>query len=107
MLSIANGKVVDSVISFGKCNNDKITLATNVSALVAAANLNRIYLLLENLSDIPITVSFSEANAVLGKGMVLLTKGSSFEMSDKIYNGRISAIASSAAELSVVECSLG
>lgn len=90
-----------------KCINDKASLVANIAKLVSEANSNRGYGLYINVGTVPITLVLGDTtNAAIGKGIPLLPYGSYKIGQDNLYIGKISAIASAAAELSYVECSL-
>ena len=72
------------------------TIGTTTT-LVLAANANRLYALLVNVSDEAIYLGLG-TDAIQGEGLPLLTKGSHYEMSgkfDNLYIGVINGICAS------------
>lgn len=91
---------------FDKCKSKKITLSPNVIADIFPANSNRVYAILANTSAPNVSLLFVDPSNALSKdGIPLIGKGSSYEIGQmNLYLGKVSAISSNTAELSVVEC---
>lgn len=96
----------DLLLTFDKAISRKLQLNSNASLQILAANSNRAYAAIINISDSPVTLHFGEGNAIDRQGILLLTKGSSFELTQfNLFTGRIAATSPNSAELSIVECS--
>lgn len=94
-------------VKYEKCTNDKAVLIANTAKLVVERNGNRQYGLFVNQSSTAITLILGDiTGATIGKGIPLLPYGSYTIGRENLYTGKVSAIASVAAELSFVECSL-
>ena len=98
---------VDSLIPFQKATNKKINLVPNVSTVVAPLNLLRINLIVVSLSDQPVWVSLGDAQAVVGVGLPLYSRGSYIQIDrTMLFRGQITAISEIASAVSIVECIL-
>lgn len=92
---------------YSKCANSGVSLLANTSTQVIGANADRAYAVFVNNSDAPITLAlFKDTGAAqVGQGIVLVTRGSSYEIGlTNLFVGRVVAIADRAASLSIVEC---
>ena len=90
---------------FDRCINRSVSLMPNTSTQILAANDSRAYAAIINNSSGMITISLGDTPAALKQGILLIAKGSSFEISQSnLFTGKIFAIAGNAAELSFVEC---
>lgn len=85
----------------------KVTLTANAPVMLMPANDARVYVAIVNrTANAEVTLTLADPNAAIGAGIPLFNRGSSFEISsNNLYTGKISAVAASNAELSVVECS--
>ncbi|AFZ31640.1 hypothetical protein Glo7428_3153 [Gloeocapsa sp. PCC 7428] len=94
------------LLPFDRASNRRVVLNSNTSTQVMPTNLNRAYMVITNTTNEPVTLLLGEGNAELNRGIILTARGSSFEITqNNLFVGRIAAIAASAAEISVVECS--
>ena len=90
---------------FDKATHKKVVLAPNVTKEVFAANLNRAWVIVENLSSANVTLVFGDGNVALDSGLILQSGGHLEINSTNLYTGKISAIAARATDLLVLECS--
>lgn len=89
-----------------KAINRKVTLVPNISTQILAANANRHYAEIINLSDKPITLYFGDGTALINEGLVMMSKGSTYAITQiNLFTGRIAAISSTTSDLAFVECS--
>ena len=99
--------IPELLIPYTKGTNRGINLIANTSLQIAPVNLTRIYLIIVNLTDVPVWLSLGQNTAALNQGMPLFNKRSYFEVSkEALFRGQISAISDSPASLSFTECSL-
>jgi hypothetical protein len=104
---INNPAIIDIVSSlkFDKCQNDKISLSANVPLEVLDNNPKRIYSAVVNNSKLKITLVLGSKTAAKIDEGIILNPGGSFEITQaNLYQGKISAISSSNAVVSFVEC---
>ncbi len=94
-----------SPASFYKCTNKVTLLAANTPVLIAKGNSKRGYGVFVNNSDSLITLILGEIDKGDIDEGIPLNPGGSFEITlINLYKGAISAISSSAAKISWVEC---
>lgn len=98
--------VIQNLQPFEKCTSKKVSLTAGNSVAILNANLSRMYVAITNISASTITVILGEpSNTALNQGILLMGRGSSFEITQlNWYGGKVSALSSNISELSIVEC---
>ena len=97
---------VNLVHSFDKAVHKKMALTANTPQSVSEINLNRAWLIVENLSSNNVTVCLGDKQPTIGEGLVLQGNGSVLELnSSNLFVGKIAVISDKAAELRILECS--
>lgn len=94
-----------SPASFYKCTNKVTLLVANIPVVIAKGNSKRLYGVFVNNSNNLITLILGESDkGDIDEGMPL-NPGGSFEITSmNLYKGAISAVSTSAAKISWVEC---
>jgi len=90
---------------FSKSTNKKIDLIANNASEVLNSNPERMYSAFINNGQADITLVLeNKSKAVIGEGIILKGNGGSYEITLlNLYTGKVSAISTSATQLSFVE----
>ena len=100
-------KGIDYIIPFQRASTKKINLVANAPIQVVAVNLQRIHLIIANLTDQLVWLYFGDSAPVVGGGLPLYDKRSFIQIDQTmLYRGQIAAISEFATSLSIVECVL-
>lgn len=100
-----NNPSATAIATFENCTSNNSTLTANQAKILLTENAARTYAFVQNLSSAAVTLVLGSAtNAAINKGILLLPYGSYEISSNNLYVGAVSAISTSNAELSIVEC---